>query len=231
MPGSRPIGILGGTFDPVHYGHLRAALEVLEQLQLAQIRFIPSRQPPHREAPSASPNQRLLLLRQALAEQPGFVVDERELQREGASYMADTLASLRAEVGATPLCLLLGMDAFNDLHRWHRWREIPEWAHLVVLYRPGYDLTHSEALADLVAQRRIRQPLTLSEHPAGSILFQPITQLAISATRIRELLAQGHSPRYLLPDAVLHTIHAHGLYKGRAEQDDNVGKATRQHAT
>lgn len=184
----------------------------MDHLQLAQIRFIPSRHP-HRDTPSASPGQRLLLLQQALAEQSGFVVDDRELRREGASYMADTLTSLRAELGNVPLCLLLGMDAFNDLHRWHRWREIPELAHLVVLYRPGYDLTHSEALADLVTHRRIRHPRRLGEHPAGSILFQPITQLAISATRIRELLAQGHSPRYLLPDSVLHAIQTQGLYR------------------
>ncbi|MEZ5585335.1 MAG: nicotinate-nucleotide adenylyltransferase [Candidatus Competibacteraceae bacterium] len=213
----KPIGILGGTFDPVHYGHLRAALEVLEELGLAQIRFIPSRQPPHRNQPYATPEQRLTLLREAVAGQSGFVVDERELHRDGPSFMADTLLSLRAELGAQPLCLLLGMDAFNDLHHWHRWREIPDAAHIVVLYRPGYDLTHSQALGDLVMQRRIRHPHRLCEQPAGTILFQPITQLEISATRIRELLAQGRSPRYLMPDSVWHIIRDQGLYRSPVE--------------
>jgi len=217
MSGEKPIGILGGTFDPVHYGHLRAALEVLEELELAQIRFIPSRQPPHRNQPNASPTQRLTLLQQAVAGQADFIVDERELQRDGPSFMADTLLSLRAELGARPLCLLLGMDAFNDLHHWHRWREIPDTAHIAVLYRPGYDLTHSEALGDLVTQRRVRHPQQLNEQSAGCILFQPITQLAISATRIRELLAQGRSPRYLVPDSVWHAIRDQGLYRSPVE--------------
>jgi nicotinate-nucleotide adenylyltransferase len=217
MSDAKPIGILGGTFDPVHYGHLRAALEVLEELELAQVRFVPSRQPPHRDQPKATPAQRLALLQQAVAGQPEFVVDERELQRDGPSFMADTLTSLRAELGAHPLCLLLGMDAFNDLHHWHRWREILDSAHIVVLYRPGYDLTHSEALGDLVMQRRIRHPAMLSQQPAGGLLFQPITQLAISATGIRELLAQGRSPRYLVPDSVWRLIRDQGLYRSPIE--------------
>ncbi|MEE4379760.1 MAG: nicotinate-nucleotide adenylyltransferase [Candidatus Competibacteraceae bacterium] len=213
MSGEKPIGILGGTFDPVHYGHLRAALEVQEELGLAQIRFIPSRQPPHRNQPNASPAQRLTMLQQAVAGQADFIVDERELHRDGPSFMADTLLSLRAELGTRSLCLLLGMDAFGDLHHWHRWREISDTAHIVVLYRPNYDLTHSDALGGLVTQRRVRDPQMLNEQPAGYVLFQPITQLAISATRIRELLAQGRCPRYLMPDSVWHTIRDQGLYR------------------
>jgi nicotinate-nucleotide adenylyltransferase len=126
------IGLLGGTFDPVHNAHLRIALDVLEQLQLAEMRFIPSRQPPHRAQPGASPEQRLAMLQRAVQGQPGFIVDERELRRSGPSYMVDTLCSLRADFSETPLCLLLGLDAFRELHTWYRWQTIPELAHILV---------------------------------------------------------------------------------------------------
>ncbi|MFO1432164.1 MAG: nicotinate-nucleotide adenylyltransferase [Candidatus Competibacteraceae bacterium] len=212
-PSANPVGILGGTFDPVHNGHLRIALEVLEALELAEVRFIPCRLPPHRGQPQATPAQRLKLLRLAVAGQPGFVVDERELRREGPSYMVDTLASLRAEVGNTPLCLLLGRDAFNDLPGWHCWRNILEFTHLIVLERPGAAPTPAGELNQLIERCRLDHPGALREKAAGGILIQPVTQLAISATRIRQLLAQGHSPRYLLPEAVWDAIREHGLYR------------------
>jgi nicotinate-nucleotide adenylyltransferase len=210
---ANPVGILGGTFDPVHHGHLRIALEVLEALDLAEVRFIPSRLPPHRGQPQATPAQRLALLRLAVAGQPGFIVDERELRRGGPSYMVDTLASLRAEVGNTPLCLLLGRDAFNDLPGWHRWRNILEFTHLIVLERPGAAPTPPGELSQLLERCILDHPGALREKAAGGILIQPVTQLAISATRIRQLLAQGRSPRYLLPEAVLNCIHEQGLYR------------------
>lgn len=208
---NKPIGILGGTFDPIHYGHLRPALEILEELDFAEIRFIPSRLPPHRSRPGAAPAQRLELLRLAVADQPGFVVDERELRRDGPSYTVDTLTSLRAELGATPLCLILGMDAFSQLTTWRRWRELSELAHLVVTDRPDSPSLPIELL-DLIERRRLRHASRLRERPAGGIWLQPVTQLAISATRIRELLAQGRSVRYLLPDAAQHYIQQQGLY-------------------
>ena len=178
-----PVGILGGTFDPVHHGHLRIALEVLEELELAQVRFIPCRQPAHRGQPVATPAQRWLLLQQAIAGQPEFIADDRELRREGPSYMVDTLASLRAGMGATPLCLLLGRDAFNDLPGWHRWRNILELTHLIVLERPGAAPTPSGELSQLLECHRLDHPGALREKTAGGILFQPVTQLAISAPR------------------------------------------------
>ena len=127
--------------------------------------------------------------------------------------MVDTLASLRTEVGATPLCLLLGMDAFAGLTTWRHWQEIPELAHLVVTNRPDAGPPLSTTLNELVEQRKIRQPEALRECPAGGILFQSVTQLGISATRIRQLLAQGRSPRYLLPEAVWNCIRKQGLYR------------------
>lgn len=208
---AKPIGLLGGTFDPIHYGHLRPALEVLEGLDLAQIRFIPARQPPHRPPPVTPPGQRLALVEQAIAGQPGFVADDRELRRDSPSYTVDTLISLRAEVGNTPLCLLLGMDAFDGLPAWHRWQSLPELAHLVVVHRPGAEPPSAPALEELL-RRRLSHPEALRECPAGGLLFFPVTQLDISATRIRQLLAAGNSPRYLLPESVLGYIREQGLY-------------------
>jgi nicotinate-nucleotide adenylyltransferase len=207
-----PIGVLGGTFDPVHFGHLRSALELLEQLSLAKIRFIPCRQPPHRDAPIASPKQRLTLLQLALVGEARFILDERELARPGPSYMVDTLASLRAEQGDTPLCLILGSDAFGGLTRWHRWVELIELAHLLIMKRPGEPLPQEGRLGELLETRRIRHPAQLRQQVAGFILPVKVTQLAISATQIRALIKAGQSPRYLLPDAVWDYIQERRLY-------------------
>lgn len=208
----RPIGILGGTFDPVHFGHLRIALEALEALELAEVRLLPARQPPHRSDPGAPPEARLAMLYSAVADQPGFRVDDRELRRDGLSYMVDTLASFRHALPDRPLCLLLGMDAFVELPRWNRWRQLFELAHLVVLSRPG---NWPELPAELTAEvdrRRLPEGSALAGAAAGGVLFQPVTPLDISATRIRALLAAGCSPRYLLPDAVHDYIRTHRLY-------------------
>ncbi|MDS4027033.1 MAG: nicotinate-nucleotide adenylyltransferase [Candidatus Contendobacter sp.] len=209
-----PIGILGGTFDPIHYGHLRPALELLQALELAEIRFVPCRIPAHRGTPSVMADQRLALVRLATAGQSSFVADDRELRREGPSYMFDTLASLREDVGdEAPLVLIVGTDAFRDLHTWHRWRELTDLAHLVVMQRPGAAHSLPPALAEFVISRVVHDPAALRQQPAGGILFQPVTQLDISATQIRALLARGQSPRYLLPDAVLACIHDRALYR------------------
>lgn len=208
-----PVGILGGTFDPIHYGHLRTALELLETLELAEVRFVPCRIPAHRATPRVTAEQRLTLVRLALLGQAGFVVDDREIRREGPSYMVDTLASLRADCGAeTPLCLILGTDAFRELPTWHRWLDLSELAHIVVMQRPGLLQPFPPVLENFITARVVYDGLALRRQPAGGILFQPVTQLNISATQIRALLARGQSPRYLLPDAVLAYIHDRALY-------------------
>ena len=207
------IGIFGGTFDPVHFGHLRPSLEVQQALGLNEVRFIPAGQPPHRETPYASTPQRLSMLRTAIDDQPGFVVDERELRREGPSYMVDTLASLREEVGQTPLCLILGYDAFLGLPGWHQWNSLIELAHLVITHRPGWN--HDEL--DDALQSLVKQCETgverLSEQAAGGLLFVPVTQLDISATIIREQIRAGQDIRYLLPDTVYRIIREQKLYR------------------
>lgn len=206
------IGIFGGTFDPVHLAHLRCALELQQTLGLTELRFVPSRQPPHRAAPLADPAQRLAMLRLGIAGQPGFVIDERELRRPGPSYTVDTLESLRGELPDRPLCLITGLDAFVQLHTWHRWERLIELAHIAVMTRPGLRSTPVGEVADLLERCRTDDPRALHAAPAGRIILCPVTRLKISATRIRALVAQGQSPRYLVPDSVLAYMREAGLY-------------------
>ncbi|WJW74879.1 nicotinate-nucleotide adenylyltransferase [Thiohalobacter sp. IOR34] len=219
------IGIYGGTFDPVHFGHLRTALEVAELLELDELRLLPAGRPPHRPPPQATTAQRLQMLRLALAGQARLGLDPRELQRPGPSYMVDTLASLRAELGTRPLALILGQDAFLGLDRWHRWRELPDLAHLVVMTRPGGDWPQGGELGALFEARRSQDPAALRAAAAGRIWCCPVRQLEISASGIRALCAAGRSPRYLLPDAVLGYIEAEGLYQDSQGREMPAGES------
>lgn len=197
----RPLAILGGTFDPVHLGHLRAAWEASEALD-AEVRLMPAHVPPHRTAPAASAQQRVAILRAALAGQDRLTLDTRELDRDGPSYTFDTLAALRAEIGARPLVLLIGSDAFAALPTWHRWRELFGLAHVGALTRPGHVPQLPPELAAEVARRAVTSTDALRAVPNGCVLRIAITQLEISATRIRALLREGREPRWLLPDAL-----------------------------
>lgn len=211
----RPIGVFGGTFDPVHFGHLRPALETLEDLALDELRLVPVHVPAHRDLPQAGGDHRVELLELAIAGVAGLRVDRRELRRPGPSYMVDTLASLRREFPGRSLCLILGMDSFLGLPSWHRWRELSELAHLVVLERPGSVRPREGELSDWLQERLASSPDALNAAPAGAVYFHSVTQLEISATRIRELIASGRAPHYLLPDAVWRAIASHGLYGWR----------------
>ena len=199
----RPLAILGGTFDPVHLGHLRAAWEAAEALD-AEVRLVPANVPPHRPAPLASAQQRVAILRAALAGQDRLALDTRELDRGGASYTVDTLASLRGEIGPQrPLVLLLGADAFALLPTWNRWRELLDLAHVGVLTRPGHVPPLPGELAAEIAPREANDPQALRASPSGHVLRIAITPLEISATKVRALLREGREPRWLLPDALL----------------------------
>lgn len=208
-----PLGLFGGTFDPVHFGHLRAAEESRERLGLERLTLLPAGDPPHREHTFAPAIERLEMLRCAVREHPEFEVDDREVRRGGASYMADTLAGLRDEVGAAPLLLVIGQDSANGLHRWHRWQALFELAHIVVMTRPGARHDYERELAVELQRRTVEERAPLLAEPAGRVLYMTITQLAISSTGIRALIAEGRSPRFLLPDPVLEYIEKRGLYR------------------
>lgn len=214
---TRRIGLLGGTFDPIHYGHLRSALEVREWLELDELRLIPSARPPHRDVPGATAHQRLDMVNLAAAKETGLKVDDRELRRDRPSFTVETLESLRAEIGDdVALFMVVGWDAFCGLPGWHRWDELLGLASLVVLQRPDYDLDPPEVLKDLMAARSVSEP-SQARAPSGEIICLAQTPLAISATHIRALVNTGRSPRFLLPDAVLGYIETHGLYRPNDE--------------
>lgn len=206
------IGILGGTFDPIHLGHLRLALELKESLTLNRVHIVPCYRPVHRKLPAADPADRLAMVRCAVANEPAFVVDDREIKRQNPSYMIDTILEMRAEMPDQALCLLLGIDAFLGFASWHRWKDILEEAHLVVAHRPQYQLPKTGVIADLLTSRLQDDPSYVHEQRAGGILLRPITQLEISASDIRKQFAMGRNPRYLLPDRVYDYIKQHSIY-------------------
>ena len=207
-----PLGIFGGTFDPIHFGHLRTAFELLQELELAEVRFLPAGEPPHRATPLCSASHRLAMVRAAAQDQPGFVVDDRETRRAGPSYTVTTLRELRAEFPGRPLCLIVGMDAFLGLPQWHEWQQILRLAHLVVAHRPGWVAPDSGTLGELLAERGTTRHADLHATEAGHVHVRAVTQLEISSTDLRDLIVSGRDPRYLLPDAVREIIRDTGCY-------------------
>ncbi len=214
------IGIYGGTFDPIHYGHLRTALEVKQQWQLEQVRMVPSYQPPHRELPSVTGQQRYEMLQLALQGSRDLIADDRELKRGGASYMVDTLQSFRLEMSEQPIFLIIGSDAFDKLTSWHQWQSLFEYANLVVMTRPGKRI-ETKAMHPFLQERWLPGQQGSRLQPAGGIYFQPVTQLDISATQIRAIITNHGNAKYLLPDAVLDYIHNQGLYRELPRNTDN----------
>lgn len=213
---SAPIGVLGGTFDPIHFGHLRLAEEAADRLGLAAVTLIPAGQPPHRAAPRVAADHRLAMVLAAIAGNPLLRVDAGEILAAGPSYTVLTLQRLRAAYGPQqPLVLLLGADAFLGLTTWHRWRELFDLAHVAVATRPSHVLEVGQMASDLAVEFRQRQAhaaTALAATPAGVIIPFGITPLDISATAIRAGLAAGTSVRYLLPEGVLEYIRRHHLY-------------------
>lgn len=212
--------MLGGTFDPVHIAHLRLAEELADGIGLSKVRFIPTGAPPHRGAPRVIGAHRMEMVRRAIAGNPRFEADDREIRRQGICYTFDTLNELRAELGDRPLCLLMGSDAFSALTTWHRWEELFDLAHIVIAHRPGFSLQQLQSslpgpLRKIYLQRLAASPGILRRDSAGAIFAREITALDIAATQIRGLLAGGASARYLVPDAVLDYIETNRLYKER----------------
>ena len=205
--------MMGGTFDPVHHGHLRMALELRERLGPARVYMVPCQVPPHRAQPGATGGQRLAMLKAALIDEAAVVADDRELQMAGPSYTVDTLKRWRQEIGPeAPLAVMLGTDAFAGLEHWSRWEMMPELAHIIVVERPGYDVPEDSGAGRLMATRAVSDMTALWTRPQGLIWKTELSRLDIAATDIRQRISQGRSPRFLVPDAVWHYIQKEGLY-------------------
>ncbi|WP_444896238.1 nicotinate-nucleotide adenylyltransferase [Microbulbifer sp. SSSA005] len=218
------LALFGGTFDPIHLGHLRMALELRQVLEFDEMRLLPSHQPAHRQTPGVSSRQRSEMLALALEGCEELTLDERELHRGGATYTVDTLEELRSELGdETSISFCMGLDSLLSLHRWHRWERLLELAHLVVVTRPGWHLPNRDSeehgpLAELLENHR-GTVADLHTRACGCLLLREQTMLPISATQIRELIKSGQSPRYLLPATVLQYIEDHRLYTEVASGD------------
>jgi len=206
------MGIFGGTFDPIHFGHLRTAFEMLQALRFDEVRFMPCGSPPHRESPVADAELRLRMVQVATEGQHGFMVDDRELRRPGPSYSVDTLTALRSEFPLRSLALIIGMDAFLGLPKWYQWREILQLAHVVVAHRPGWRAPDMGPLGELLADRGTHRIGDMHQAKSGHIYIHDVTQLEISSSEIRELVAAGRDPRFLMPDAVRNVIEQSGCY-------------------
>ena len=217
-PGRKPLGIYGGTFDPVHLAHLRLAEEAVDHLGLSGVRWIPAGQPALRNAPRASAEERLAMVRLAIAGNPRFSLDTGEIDVAQPSYTVPTLERLRLPQhcgSEASLVLLVGADTFLGMGSWHRRERLFELAHVAVACRPGFTLEAGNLppeLAEIFHQRHCADPACLGASPAGCLVTFPMTPLDVSATRIRALLSRGESTRYLQPDAVIDYIHRHQLY-------------------
>jgi nicotinate-nucleotide adenylyltransferase len=207
------IGILGGTFDPIHYGHIKPAQELLERLPFDEVRFMPSSVPPHRAQPEASGDDRLAMVQLAIESIPGFGLETCELQRAGPSYMVDSLALLREQCDmTTPLVLIMGSDAFLGLTGWHRWQSLTDHAHILVTQRPAYEMNAGPELSSWLAPRRV-QAEQLNTQPGGCVAFISQELVDISSTQIRAMIRSGQDIRGLLPDRICDYIKEKGLYR------------------
>jgi nicotinate-nucleotide adenylyltransferase len=213
MPSYPLIGIYGGTFDPVHRGHVLSADELCQRLALEELRLMPCSQPPHRQQPLASSEQRLAMVKLAIAAHPALSVDDRELKRQGPSYTVDTLTSLRAELGSqVALCWIMGSDAFAGIDRWQRWQELLLLAHIVVMSRPDAPVPENSRAQQLLDEHGTDDAAALHQSIAGKVLQLSLSQHAVSATAIRQALASQQPVIDGLAPAVLDYIKLNQLY-------------------
>ena len=218
MSSNYSIGLFGGTFDPIHYGHLRAAYEILYALNLNEIRFIPCGNPYHRDHAHTDAELRLQMVNVAIKEQKDFLIDDREVRQKKLSYSIDTLISLREDYIDSPLCLIIGMDVFLSLHKWHRWKEILNFAHIIIAHRPGWSLPNFGTLGDLIKNKRTNNIKDLHVTTHGSIYIQSITQIEISSTEIRNSITKGLNLNFLVPESVIDIIKKFNLYTSESNE-------------
>ena len=202
------LGILGGTFDPPHIGHLRTVLDVQQSLNLSEIRIIPNYIPAHREQPVLEAQQRYQLLQKALQNVPGLIADDREIKRQGISYMVDTLRDLQQQFPQKHLCLIIGTDAYNSFCQWHEWQEIIQLSHLVVMQRAGVAAMVNKELDQLLTT----DADDLIKTKAGRVYAQNVSQLDVSSTVLRQMIQQQQSIQFLVPESIRSDLQT--LYKG-----------------
>ncbi len=214
---SHLLGLFGGTFDPIHYGHLGIAQYLLTHLPLEEIHFVPCLAPPHRPAPQASPEHRLAMLQLAISNCDHWIVNKIDFQRPGPSYMIDTLTLLHQIYPTAHWCLILGMDAFANFNHWHQWKKILTLAHLIVINRPDFEIPHAKWSKHLLAEVQVESANDLVYSPAGKIIFQTVPPIPISATQIRYQIAHNdqNSLSLPLPSEIVAYIKQHHLYQER----------------
>jgi nicotinate-nucleotide adenylyltransferase len=211
---NKPIGLLGGTFDPIHHGHLQLALAACQELDLEQVKLIPCYRSPHKNQPIANPEDRFNMVKLAITEKPYFSVDDYEIKNQKPSYSIDTLQAMRATLGEkTPFCWIMSMDAFLKFDLWHRWQEIPKLAHLAIANRPGSEKISSPPILDLLNDRQIFNKDLLATAPAGHIILFTMPPNPISATEIRNLIRNDKDASNLVPKAVWEYICSRKLYR------------------
>lgn len=208
----KSIGILGGMFDPVHFGHLRTALAAQQDFSLDEVRLIPCHHPVHKDEPEVAAPHRIAMLHKATKFEKGLVVDMRECMRPGPSYMVETLESLRTEYPNDRLFLILGADAFNKLDAWKKWQTLFELAHIIVITRPGWDIDPSQTIKEYCEDRAVSSFTDIGESTNGKVLIYSFTPLEIASSDIRKMLKENKSVRYLIPNNVINYINKHQLY-------------------
>lgn len=208
----RPIGILGGTFDPIHLGHLRMAIELQQSLSLDHVRIIPCYQPVHRKNPEAPAHQRLKMIEIAVQTEPALRVDACEIERKGPSYTIHTLQFLREKFPHQPLSIIMGIDALLSFTSWYQWESILKLSHLIIAYRPNYQLPQTGIVSELLNTHSVTDRHRLREIEGGNILLHPVTSIDISSTDIRKQISQGRNIRYLVPDSVYDFVKKNAIY-------------------
>ena len=206
------VGFFGGTFNPVHIGHLRAALDCLNALNLDQIALLPAASPPLKEAPLVAAEQRAEMLQLAVSGTAGLTIDCRELSRPGLSYTVDTLAELRSEYPKdTSITFVIGMDSLITLHQWHEWPRLFDLANIAIMARPGVS-PRLDSDVKRAVESRICLPDEIRSRPAGGVTFVDQPPLDVSSTAVRSALMRGKNVQFLLPEAVIEYIVTNKLY-------------------
>ena len=208
----KPVGILGGTFDPIHLGHIKIAEFILQKCALQKIIFIPCNIPAHRHKPVATPEQRLAMIKLAIEKHPNFILDDREIKRAGKSFMLNTLKSLKQDYPENPLILIMGFDTFVQFNTWYQWEKLMDYTHLVVINRPGVKIELPIVIKNLLQNIEVFDPQVLTTKQNGLIYQSHIDPIPVSATQIRQQLHNNQTPIDTLPENVYNYIRNKRLY-------------------